>query len=173
MPLIVVASYYGRTVDDVMMRVADIQLALGRLRDAHEAFERALAMLHSFFFPETVKAFTAIPATDPSCAIAYWGIAYAAGPNYNLPWHLYDPAGKAAALAAAYDAMQGALARADGGQELFLQLPPEVLISEMRGHQKYFAVRDPATGADTGGRVRGPGGPSRPSLGRPRSCARG
>ena len=42
--------------------------------------------------------------------MAHWGIAYAAGPNYNLPWHLYDPAGKANALAAAYDAMQAALA---------------------------------------------------------------
>lgn len=29
----------------------------------------------------------------------------------------------------------------------FLDLPPEVLVSEMRGHQKYFAVRDPATKA--------------------------
>ena len=28
--------------------------------------------------------------------MAHWGISYAAGPNYNLPWHLYDPAGKAA-----------------------------------------------------------------------------
>jgi glycyl-tRNA synthetase beta chain len=27
----------------------------------------------------------------------------------------------------------------------FLELPPEVLVSEMRGHQKYFAVRDPQT----------------------------
>ena len=43
--------------------------------DAQKQFERALAMLHSFHFPETVKAFSAIPQTDPSCAIAYWGIA--------------------------------------------------------------------------------------------------
>ena len=50
---------------------------------------------------------------DPGCAMAHWGIAYAAGPNYNLPWHLYDPAGKAQALAAAYDAMQAALACLD------------------------------------------------------------
>jgi glycyl-tRNA synthetase beta chain len=27
----------------------------------------------------------------------------------------------------------------------FLELPPEVLVSEMRGHQKYFAVRDPGS----------------------------
>jgi tetratricopeptide (TPR) repeat protein len=49
--------------------------------EAQKQFERALAMLHSFFFPETVKAFTAIPATDPSCAIAYWGIAISQRPN--------------------------------------------------------------------------------------------
>src|SRR5262245_11230921 len=48
---------------------------------AQKEFERALAMLHSFFFPETVKAFTAIPTTDPSCAIAYWGIAISQRPN--------------------------------------------------------------------------------------------
>jgi tetratricopeptide (TPR) repeat protein len=49
--------------------------------EAQKQFERALAMLHSFFFPETVKAFTAIPQTDPSCAIAYWGIAISQRPN--------------------------------------------------------------------------------------------
>src|SRR5215469_3127808 len=50
-------------------------------REAQKQFERALAMLHSFFFPETVKAFTAIPGTDPRCAIAYWGIAISQRPN--------------------------------------------------------------------------------------------
>ena len=49
--------------------------------EAQKQFERALAMLHSFFFPETVKAFTEIPETDPSCAIAYWGIAISQRPN--------------------------------------------------------------------------------------------
>jgi tetratricopeptide (TPR) repeat protein len=49
--------------------------------EAQKQFERALAMLHSFYFPETVKAFTAIPETDPGCAIAYWGIAISQRPN--------------------------------------------------------------------------------------------
>jgi len=49
--------------------------------ESHKEFERALAMLHSFFFPETVKAFSAIPQTDPSCAIAYWGLAVSIRPN--------------------------------------------------------------------------------------------
>ena len=54
--------------------------------------------------------------------MAYWGISYAAGPNYNLPWHLYDPAGKAKALETAYDAMQSALANVDGVTPVEAQL---------------------------------------------------
>ena len=38
-------------------------------------------MQHSFFFPETVKAFTAIAEKEPSCAMAYWGIAISQRPN--------------------------------------------------------------------------------------------
>src|SRR5712675_4613 len=49
--------------------------------DAQRQFERALAALHSFWFPETIKAFGAIPQTDPDCAIAYWGIAISQRPN--------------------------------------------------------------------------------------------
>src|SRR5436305_5261796 len=53
--------------------------------EAQQQFERALAMLHSFFFPETIKTFSAIPETDPSCAIAYWGIAISQRPNPLVP----------------------------------------------------------------------------------------
>src|ERR1700693_3796679 len=34
-------------------------------------FERAVAMLHSFFFPEHIKAFQAVIKADPGCAMAY------------------------------------------------------------------------------------------------------
>ena len=55
--------------------------------EAQKQFERALAMLHSFYFPETIKAFTAIPEADPSCAIAYWGLAVSIRPNPLVgPW---------------------------------------------------------------------------------------
>ena len=55
--------------------------------EAQKQFERALGMLHSFFFPETIKAFTAIPEADPSCAIAYWGLALSIRPNPLVgPW---------------------------------------------------------------------------------------
>jgi predicted Zn-dependent protease len=40
-----------------------------------ELFQRAVAMLHSFRYAETEKAFREVLAQDPSCAIATWGIA--------------------------------------------------------------------------------------------------
>ena len=48
---------------------------------AQAQFETALAMLHSFFYPATLKAFDAVTQTDPQCAIAYWGLAIAQRPN--------------------------------------------------------------------------------------------
>src|SRR5262249_15663445 len=75
-------------------------------------FDRGLNRLSGANHAEAMAWFKKVLAHDPGCAMAYWGISYAAGPNCNLPWHRYDPAGKAAALAAAYDAMQGALAHA-------------------------------------------------------------
>ena len=40
-------------------------------------FLRGVAMLHSFRWAETEKAFRDVLAQDPSCAIASWGIAAA------------------------------------------------------------------------------------------------
>jgi tetratricopeptide (TPR) repeat protein len=38
-------------------------------------FNRAVALMHSFQFARAIEAFNVILASDPSCAIAYWGIA--------------------------------------------------------------------------------------------------
>ena len=38
-------------------------------------FEHAVAMLHSFAYPEAAAAFAAVAARDPDCAMAQWGIA--------------------------------------------------------------------------------------------------
>src|SRR6201997_936891 len=48
---------------------------------AQEKFDRGLAMVHSFFYPNSVQAFTEAAAVDPQCAIAYWGIAISHRPN--------------------------------------------------------------------------------------------
>lgn len=38
-------------------------------------FNRAVALLHSFFYEESRRIFTAIAERDPACAMAHWGIA--------------------------------------------------------------------------------------------------
>ncbi|HUP95150.1 MAG TPA: hypothetical protein VM164_09580 [Burkholderiales bacterium] len=44
-------------------------------------FSRAMALLHSFWANEAAKSFSAMLEQDPSCAIAYWGIAVAQQQN--------------------------------------------------------------------------------------------
>ena len=77
-------------------------------------FDRGLNWVYGYNHGEAMACFQKVLEHDADCALAHWGIAYAAGPNYNLPWHLYDPAGKAQALATAYDATQLALSHAEG-----------------------------------------------------------
>jgi hypothetical protein len=38
-------------------------------------FDRAVALLHSFWFSEAIKAFQGVLSKDPGCAMANWGIA--------------------------------------------------------------------------------------------------
>src|SRR4029078_5256094 len=62
-------------------RLGEGRLPISCSPGAQQQFNRAVAMQHSFFFPETVKAFTAIAEKEPSCAMAYWGIAISQRPN--------------------------------------------------------------------------------------------
>jgi hypothetical protein len=43
--------------------------------EAQQRFDRAIAILHSFWYEEAVKAFTAVTEADPNCAMGQWGIA--------------------------------------------------------------------------------------------------
>jgi hypothetical protein len=44
---------------------------------AQQAFDRAMALYHSFYWREVKTAFDAVLEADPSCAMAYWGHALA------------------------------------------------------------------------------------------------
>src|SRR4051812_14354921 len=62
-------------------RLGEVNFPISCSPAAQQQFDRAVAIQHSFFFPETVKAFTAIAEKEPSCAMAYWGIAISQRPN--------------------------------------------------------------------------------------------
>src|SRR5260221_4335271 len=42
---------------------------------AQQQFDRAMAMLHSFWVSPAANAFAEVAKSDPDCAMAYWGIA--------------------------------------------------------------------------------------------------
>ena len=79
---------------------------------AQRWFDRGLNWTWGYNHDEAVACFQKALEHDPGCAMAHWGVAYASGPNYNLPWNKMDPRGRARALARAYEATQAAKATA-------------------------------------------------------------
>jgi tetratricopeptide (TPR) repeat protein len=110
-------------------------------------FDRGLNWTFGFNHAEAVVCFERALAADPACAMAHWGIGYAMGPNYNMPWALYDDAGKAAALRRAHAATQAALALVDHVtppeqaliRALAARYPQAEPIADMRPWDRAFA----------------------------------
>ncbi|KAL5360404.1 hypothetical protein BJX96DRAFT_150292 [Aspergillus floccosus] len=62
-------------------------------------FDRGLLWAYAFNHEESARCFVKATEYDEECAMAYWGIAYARGPNYNKAWIRYDPADLAKTVA--------------------------------------------------------------------------
>jgi tetratricopeptide (TPR) repeat protein len=73
--------------------------------EAQKAFNHAVWTLHSFWYPEALKAFTEISKSEPGCAMAYWGIAMS---RWYPLW--YPPS--AESLKAGSEAIEKAMAAA-------------------------------------------------------------
>jgi hypothetical protein len=52
---------------------------------AQKEFNRAVALLHSFQFSRAIEGFNAVRRKDPTCGIAYWGIALSDWSNPFAP----------------------------------------------------------------------------------------
>jgi tetratricopeptide (TPR) repeat protein len=74
-------AFIDQTAARAEERLGEVNFPISCSPAAQAQFNRAVALLHSFFFPETVKAFSAIAEKEPSCAMAYWGIAISQRPN--------------------------------------------------------------------------------------------
>ena len=77
--------------------------------DAQRWFDRGLVWTYSYNHEQAIECFQKALEHDPDCAMAHWGVAYAAGPNYNFEWWMMDPTTKTDALGTAYDSTQAAL----------------------------------------------------------------
>jgi tetratricopeptide (TPR) repeat protein len=53
--------------------------------DAQRYFNQGLALSYAFNHAEAIRSFRQAVALDADCAMCYWGVAYALGPNINAP----------------------------------------------------------------------------------------
>jgi tetratricopeptide (TPR) repeat protein len=81
-------------------------------------FDRGLIWCYGFNHEESIQCFKKVTEIDPDCAMAYWGIAYASGPNYNKSWEAFTDADLTQSLDQAHAATQMALARLDGASDV-------------------------------------------------------
>src|SRR5687768_6538509 len=56
-----------------------------RSQVAQQYFDQGLRLTYAFNHDEAIKSFKQALKHDSACAMCYWGIAYALGPNINLP----------------------------------------------------------------------------------------
>jgi hypothetical protein len=52
---------------------------------AQRFFDQALTLTYGFNHAEAIRSFREAARLDPECAMCYWGIALALGPNINMP----------------------------------------------------------------------------------------
>jgi len=52
---------------------------------AQRAFDQGIRLIYAFNHAEAIRSFEEALRHDPEAAMAYWGIAYALGPNINAP----------------------------------------------------------------------------------------
>src|SRR5262249_17949196 len=56
-----------------------------RSEEAQRYFDQGMRLYYAFNYGEATRAFEEAARLDPACIMAWWGIALAAGPNYNSP----------------------------------------------------------------------------------------
>ena len=74
------ASESDRQIKDcskqqIRKRLGKVHFPVSCTPAAQQQFDRAVSILHSFGYPQGLQAFAEVTNTDPSCAMAYWGMA--------------------------------------------------------------------------------------------------
>ncbi|CAM1506076.1 Fc.00g057170.m01.CDS01 [Cosmosporella sp. VM-42] len=75
-------------------------------------FDRGLVWSYAFNHEEAARCFESAIAADPNCGMAYWGLAYAIGPNYNKTWRCFDDKDLETVISRGYRAVNQAQANA-------------------------------------------------------------
>jgi hypothetical protein len=111
-------------------RIGQVSFPVSCSAASQPRFEKAVAMLHSFWFSASDSAFKSVVADDPNCAMAHWGIAITRMGN---PMTRAAPSAEAAAegLAAAERAKELSLS-ATAREQLYI----DAALAYYRDHEK-------------------------------------
>ena len=90
--------------------------------EAQYFFNVGLNWCFGFNQEEGVKCFERALEYDPQCAMAHWGIAYAAGPFYNFPWDKFCEEEAISCTKFCYDNIQKAVVLSPGCTKAELML---------------------------------------------------
>jgi tetratricopeptide (TPR) repeat protein len=101
--LFVLPMQPGALADTGAKIVEEVDFATSCSPAVQHAFKHAVWTLHSFWYPEALKEFTAVTEAEPGCAIGYWGIAMS---HWYPLWYPPSPA----ALKAGSEAVDKAMA---------------------------------------------------------------
>ncbi|KAI9154680.1 TPR domain protein [Paramyrothecium foliicola] len=74
-------------------------------------FNRAMLWTFCFNHDEAISCYEQAIAHDEELALAYWGISFCSGPNYNKTWRLFDEKDRINAIGRCYNYSQEALRR--------------------------------------------------------------
>lgn len=64
-------------------KLGQVNFSISCSPSSQKQFNRATALLHSFWYEEAEKAYAAIAREDPKCGMAHWGVAMS---NYHPVW---------------------------------------------------------------------------------------
>jgi hypothetical protein len=103
--LIALPLPHGARADTGAKIVEEVDFETSCSPAVQHAFKHAVWTLHSFWYPEALKDFTAVTAAEPGCAIGYWGIAMS---HWYPLWYPPSPA----TLKAGSEAVEKAMATA-------------------------------------------------------------
>ena len=81
--------------------------------DAQRWFDRGLNWTYAYNHEEAVACYRRALDADPTCAMAWWGVAYASGPFYNRPWIRYTDREIANVLPVCFEAAGAAASYAE------------------------------------------------------------
>jgi tetratricopeptide (TPR) repeat protein len=120
---------------------APLLVGLGRLHHpittsnplVQRYFDQGLTLVYGFNHDEAARSFSYAAQLDPKCAMAYWGIALARGPNYN-EWEIDSSREKMAA-----DAIQKAQAlaiHASAAEQAYIRAMSQRVSTDPKADQK-------------------------------------